>query len=688
MNKSAFVMYGSLLATISFIILIIFPMSPFMLDLAIVISMAIAVLVYMKATSVNSWYEFKTFPSLLLFIFVFRISLNVATTRKILTDGDPGQVIEEFGSFVIGSNLFVGFVVFIILVVFQFIIANGASRTAEVTARFALDGLPGKQMTIDTEVSQKNISPEEGQRRRKMLRMETDFYGAMDGAGKFIKGDVIFGIAAVVVNLLFGLIIGVAVQGMDIGAAANKYLMLTIGDGISNQIASLLIALATGIMLVSVSDEEEEIPLPQGIYFEITKSGIILNALGILLVLVGLFSKLPLVPFVSIGLFMIILGVLSTRRMLQKETKEKEDRLKELENMEQTDNEINKNMNLKKANHPIVVKLGIDLVPLIKNSKEGSREKVEMVRRSLTEELGVQIPLIKVVDNSFLHEEEYAIEIKNAKVAGGNLKSDRVFALKTPLVYKELEAEPGVEPVFLEEGYWIEEDMIETAEVEHYRITDPLNMLIYHLKEVVKDNIHELIQRSQVKKLLDSLEEEHDVLLEEIRDKEVDLSLIQSVIQKLLKEKISIQDLPTIVEAIIDGNTLFKGQVDLVTGLVRERISKYICENMKDEDGKIHVFTLEPNFETEIKVENNYDGFHINLNFNAISDLLGKAEEGLNKSVKLGIEPVLLVGRTDLRFALARLFQSYKLNIPILATNELTQGVIVERLGILERGEE
>ncbi len=428
--------YFSIFLAASFVVALLIPLPPFILDIVIVFLLSMSVLIYMRATSINEWDELKSFPTMLLLIGIFRVSINVSTTRAILTDGNAGHVIEEFGQFVIGGNLLIGIVIFIVLIIFQFIVANGASRTAEVAARFTLDSLPGKQMSIDADLNQRIISEKDAQAKRKKLNMETEFYGAMDGAGKFIKGDVIFGIVILFVNIIFGLIVGMMQQGMSFADAALHYTQLTVGDGIVNQIGSLMLAISTGIIVTRVFDGSPD-TVTEGIFKELLAHEVVVYALGGLFIAMGIFTPLPFLPFALVGGTIIFLGIRNKKRI----KKEKEDELqKELEMIQGEDEQLQQvedSFGVFTDKYPIIVELGLDLAALVKQKINGetARDKVVLMRKSIITDLGINVPGINFKDNtSFRPRGRYIIRIKGAKAAEGVLKSGYLLALKTPNV--------------------------------------------------------------------------------------------------------------------------------------------------------------------------------------------------------------------------------------------------------------
>lgn len=683
----------SLIIMISFLVAIIIPLAPFVIDMAIVLSMAIAIVVYMRASTIEEWDELKTFPTILLLTAIFRIALNISTTRKILHDGEPGTVIEAAGNYIVGSNVWVGFVVFIILIVVQFIIANGASRTAEVNARFTLDGMPMKQMSIDNDLNNGAIDQEEASERRKKLDMEVDFYGNMDGAGKFIKGDVIAGIILFLVNIIFGFIIGVVVQGMPMADAAYRYTILTIGDGLVNQISSLLLAVGAGVVMTRVYGGEKE-NVTQGIFSELTKSPIVIYVVGALFLFIAIFTELPFLPFALIGAFLFYIGYRKSAQLEKADNVVKQEELLKEQEMQSQENE---KVEVDTEIEPITLELGIALIPLAEDSeseKENLQDKIRIMRQVIAKELGVKIPQIHVVDNSALDPyEKYRIRIKDSVIAEGVLRMNKVLALKTPYVVNEdLNGEPTKDPIFGEDAFWISQEDANEAKDSGYMVYDTLSILSTHLNEIVRKNLFTLLQRQEVRDLLDQVGQKHKVLIDEIEKEEISLSLIQRVLQNLLRESLSIRDLPTILESLIDGYPIVEGnfdaqknnKIDELTGIVRERISKYICEKNKNNDGKLHVILLNEEIERSVQTAPRYDGYYLLMNIIEERKLIGSLIQQVQRAQMAEIEPILFTSRVDLRFALARLVQKYNIPINVLSANELVSDVMVEQLGIVE----
>ncbi len=671
--------YFPIMLAISFVIALLMPLPGWMLDMLVVLILGVSVWVYMNATRINEWNEMKTFPSILLFVGIFRVSVNISTTRNILTEGQPGHVIEQFGNFVIDGNLLVGAVMFIVLIIFQFIVANGSSRTAEVAARFTLDAMPGKQMAIDAATQAREITREEAEEERKLILMESDFYGAMDGASKFIKGDVIFGIAILFINVIFGLIVGIMQKGMTFADALHKYTLLTVGDGIVSQIGSLLIAIASGLVVTRVFDNSGK-TLPGSIYAELMSNGTVVYSLGGLFIAMGVFTQLPILPFVLMGSVVIYLGIQHQRKLAKEKSEKIAKELEEIKAKEQQEGveEVSNNVELGKKKELILLEIGLDLIPLISKS-EKAKNKIELMRKIIATQLGIRVPAISIKDNTSLKPKgKYVIKVKGAKVAEGILKSGHLLALKTPHTLSELNSEPTKDPIFNEEGYWIEEDMVSEARIENYQVLEPLGIMVTHLDMSIRKNLHEIMNRQQVKELVSTLEEEFPVLIEEIKEEKLSLSTIQTVLQNLLKEGISIQDLPSIIEGILDGKRIYSN-VDDIMAVVREKISKQLTEKAISQDGKVHAILFDE--EIELKAEiyaDGHKGYFLNWDIEFETRIVEQLAHAIRKVRLMDREPVLVVRRRDFRFGILKTLRRYNTDIQILCVDELEPDILIE----------
>ena len=679
-NKKTMMSAFSLLALLSFIVAIIVPLSGIVIDFAIVLSLAIAVTIYMRANTITDWKDLKTFPTLLLLTAIFRIALNISTTKRILLDGDPGTVIPAAGHYIVGGSIWVGLVVFIILIVVQFIIAGGASRTSEVSARFTLDKIPGKQMSIDADLQNGLIDEKEAQKRRKELDLEIEFYGNMDGAGKFIKGDVIAGIVLIIVNIVFGFIVGVLTQGMSAGEAALHFTILTIGDGLVNQLASLLITIAAGVVLTRLYDSDENVS--QVIFKELTHSPMVMYIVGAIFVLMGVLTEMPFLPFSVIGGLLIYIGY--TVQQKQKTEKEEEESMKRMQ-FEEEDKIHKDSIEVLTELEPITLEVGIRLTPLVDTKRKGETlsDKIALMRERVGQKLGVRIPKIHVVDNASLMSNEYQINIKDVPVAKAVIRPDKLIALKSGSVTRELES--GIttkDPVYGEDAIWIDEIDANTAVSYGYIVSDSLAILSLHLTEMIYQNIHELMSRQEVQNLLDNLSRKEKVLLDEIKKYDIGLSMIQKILCSLLKERISIRDLGTIMEAIIDGVNLFQN-IDDITSVVRERISRQICENNVDADGTLYTILLNEEINGLTKVQN-HTGYHFQISIEEEEALITGLEKKIDKAKEVGVEATIIANDSITRACLVKTLQKRDIQVPVMSAEEVISNIKFKKIGIAE----
>jgi len=679
-NKKTAVSAFSLLALLSFVVAIVIPLSGFMINMLITFSLALSITIYLRASTITDWKDLKTFPTILLLTAIFRISLNVSTTKTILLTGKPGEVIESAGNYIVGGNIWVGLVVLIILIVVQFIIANGASRTSEVAARFTLDKIPGKQMSIDADLQSGLIDEKEAKQRRNELDLEIEFYGNMDGAGKFIKGDVIAGIVLIVINIIFGFIMGILVQGMTMADAAYHFTILTIGDALVNQLAALLITIASGIVLTRVYDGDENVS--EVIFKELTSNPVVLYIVGGIFIAMGLFTQMPFLPFFVVGAIAIYIAFrIQQRQQMAKEEAEamKRMRFEEEEKVHKESIEVLTDL------EPITLEVGIRLIPLVDVQQKGETlaDKITLMRERLGLKLGVRIPKIHILDNPSLMSNEYQINIKGVCVAKASIRPDKVLAIKEGAVTKDLDSGiPTKDPVFGADAVWIDEGDVNKAKSLGYIVNDALAVLSLHLTEMIYKNIHELMSRQEVQNLLDNLAKKDKVLMDEIKKFNVNLSLIQKVLANLLKERISIRDLSTIIESIIDAVNITEN-IDDITSIVRERISRQICENNVDKDGKLYAIFLSRDMEELDKYEN-HNGYHLNLSMKDEQALMLGLKEQIDKAQMAGVEPTIISNNTKIRAGLVKLLHKYEVQNPVMTSDELVTGVKIKKIGIAE----
>lgn len=687
-----------MVALLSFLIAMIVPLPSFMIDVFIIISAGLALLVFLRATSIDDWSQMKTFPTILLMAAIFRIALSIATTRKILSDGEAGQVIKSSGEFIASGNIFVGFIIFLILFVVQFIVVSqGTTRLAEVRARFTLDGLPMKQMSIDNDLNNGLITGEEAQKKRQRLDEQVDYYGNMDGAGKFVKGDVIASIILFFINIIFGFIIGVMVFNMELAEAVRHYTILTIGDGLVSQMCSLVMAIGAAIVMTRVYGEEKT-NLAQDVFKELSKNPAITDFVGTIFIIAGVagfITSLPVIPFLAIGALLFYVSYKQRKKLkVEEEEMKKEVAVKmerERAEMVQQDND--------EEEEQIVLELGVSLIPLVEYRGEKEpllQEKIKIMKKIIAKESGMEIPQIRLYDNSRLYPiNKYRIKIKGNVVGEGEIKMGKVLAMKTPIVFEEIEGEPTKDPVFQQEAIWIDASEASYAEDRGYMVNDAVTIIDVHLTEAITNNLHELLERQHVQDMVEKVGKRRKVLIEEINENKITYATIQKVLKNLLREKISIKNLPTILEAIIDGYRMTASNIesrkpkvfnveDEVTILVRERISKYICEKNKDENGTMYCIVVHPDLESKIAIANGNNGYTLAMRGEEKNELMAKIKSQIIRLEKSGMNPILIVNDPRIRIAMSRMMQNVDDNCSVISINEITEyGTKIENLGVV-----
>ncbi|BAB06157.1 flagellar biosynthesis protein FlhA [Halalkalibacterium halodurans] len=666
-----------LLSVILIVIMLIIPLPPAMLDFLIITNISLAILIILVAMNTKEPLQFSIFPTLLLLVTLFRLGLNVSTTRSILGNGEAGNVIDTFGNFVIGGNPLVGFVVFLILIIIQFIvITKGAERVSEVGARFTLDAMPGKQMSIDADLNAGMISDIEAKERREKIEKEADFYGAMDGASKFVKGDAIAGIVIVIINIIFGLVIGMMQMGMSLSDSANHFTLLTVGDGLVSQIPALIISTATGIIVTRAASDGN---LGQ----DITKQ--LLAYPKMLYVASGTILALGLLTPISLIVTSIIAGVLafggyhlSQGEQKQLAEEEKEEASDESEDLKSPESVVN----LLQID-PIEFEFGYGLIPLADTNQGGDLlDRVVMIRRQMALELGMVVPVIRIRDNIQLQPNEYTIKIKGNEVAKGELLLDHYMAMSPGVEDESVVGIETVEPAFGLPALWISEEMKEQAELSGYTVVDPPSVVSTHLTEVIKRHAHELIGRQETKQLVDHLKEAYPALVEEVTNT-LSIGEIQKVLTNLLKEHISIRNLPTIFETIADYGQMTK-DMDLLTEYVRQSLSRQISKQFAQQGEPLYVVTLSGMVEKMIAdgVQQTEHGNFVSIDPDQSQKIIEAAAQEADRLSQMGQPPVILCSPA-VRMYVRQLLERYLPQVPILSYNELEANVEVQSVGVV-----
>jgi flagellar biosynthesis protein FlhA len=669
----------SVLSSVILIVaMLIIPFPPWLLSVLIIINISLALLVLLTSMNMNEPLQFAIFPSLLLLLTLFRLGLNVSTTRSILSNGEAGDVVETFGTFVVGGNVLVGLVVFIILIIIQFVvITKGSERVSEVAARFTLDAMPGKQMSIDADLNAGIISEHDARDRREKVSREADFYGAMDGASKFVKGDAIAGIIIVMMNLIFGIIIGMTQQGLAIGEAATRYSLLTVGDGIVSQIPALLISTATGIVVTRAASDGN---LGKDIIDQLLAFPPMLYVSGATIFLLGLFTPINDILTIPVA---AVLGV--GGYMLSRAPKEEEEDLLEMEEEKEQDEMKSPESVVNLLNvDPIEFEFGYGLIPLADANQGGDLlDRVVMIRRQLAIELGLVIPVVRIRDNIQLQPNEYRLKIKGNEMARGELLLDHYLAMSPGVEDESIEGIDTVEPSFGLPAKWIGEDMKEQAEIFGYTVVDPPSVVSTHITEVIKNNAHELLGRQETKQLIDHLQESYPILVEEVTPNPLSVGEVQKVLAKLLKENVSIRNLPIIFETLADYGKM-STDTDLLAEYVRQALARQITSQYVDQGGVLKVITLSGRVEKLVAdaVQQTEHGNYLSMDPNDSQRVLEAVASQVEQLSLMEESPIVLCSPA-IRMYVRQLTERYFPQVPTLSYNELEANVEVQSLGLV-----
>lgn len=661
------------------ILMIIIPLPSFLLDILLVVNIALSVLILLMTLFSTNVLQLSIFPTLLLVTTLFRLGLNLSSTRLILGEGYAGNIIESFGNFVVGGNYVLGVIIFLIIIIIQFVvITNGSGRVSEVSARFTLDAMPGKQMSIDADLNSGMIDEKTARRRRRELQQEADFYGSMDGASKFVKGDAIAGIIVTAVNIFAGIIMGVMMLDMDFGEAAQTYIRLTIGDGLVSQIPALLISTASGI-LVTRADSDDSVASLAGQQLTAIPKAIMIT--GVVLFILGIMPGLPTLSFFSLGVGCVLIGM----TLKKGEEKEKTESISEDLAVEETavTNEVEDVSELLNI-EALEVEIGYGLIPLADESSGGDLlQRISSIRRQCAIDMGIIVQPIRIRDNLQLEPNQYCIKIKGNRVATYTLMPTMILCMDPMGLGLELEGIKAIEPSFGLEALWISKDKIEEAELRGYTIVDPSTILVTHLLEIVKDKSHELMGREEVKAIMDATKEKYSVIVDELIPDIMTLGEVQKVLQNLLREKVAIKDRVTILETLAD-NAINTKDIELLTEYVRMALNKGICEAFIDDENTITVATLSNEVERLIannlqkSVNGTYpavDPDNTNRIFNSIKEITESIAFANNR-------PVILVS-PKIRAPFRKLVEMVFPNVAILSLNEIPNDVQIRAQAVV-----
>ena len=660
------------------ILCLIIPVPLFLLDLLFALNIALSMIILFNALFSKEPLDMSAFPTLLLLTTLFRLSLNVSSTRNILLKADAGNVVDTFGNFVGGGNLVVGAIVFFVLVIMQLLVINkGSERVSEVTARFTLDAMPGKQMAIDADLNTGAITDEEAKERREKIQQESAFFGSMDGATKYVKGDATAGLVITVLNFVGGIAIGVLMNGMDINAAVQRYSILTIGDGLVSQIPSLMISLSTGILVTKGSKEADVGNILRRQLFSTPK---VLNIVGIALIGLGLFTPLNMLVFCAYGIMFLLTARMIANQLEMTETDEA------VSEEEESAEEIRRPENVSSLLQVDAIELefGYGIIPLADVNQGGDLlDRVVMIRRQIALELGCVVPMIRLRDNIQLNPNQYLIKIKGVPVSEGEILFDHYMAMNPGYVEEEISGIPTFEPSYHLPAIWITESQRERAESLGYTVVDPPSIIATHLMEIIRSHLDELLTRQDVHNLIENVKEANETLVSELVPKLLNVGEIQKVLQNLLAEGISIRDLVTIFETLADYAPTTH-DTDVLTEYVRQSLKRAISNQYFNNNETTSVVTLDPNVEQVImdSVKQTEQGAYLALDPDYTNRLMTSLREETDKLEELGRTPIIITSPI-VRMYLKKLTQEQFRNLRVLSYNEIDSDVELQSVGMV-----
>ncbi|MGI2293059.1 flagellar biosynthesis protein FlhA [Paenibacillus sp. GXUN7292] len=666
-----------ILGIIGIVLMMIIPIPLLLIDILLILNISIALMILLVAMNTREALDFSIFPAILLITTLFRLALSVSTTRSILSRAEAGDVIQTFGGWVGGGEVVVGFIVFLILVVVQFIvITKGSERVAEVAARFTLDAMPGKQMSIDADLNSGLINEQQARERRSKIERESDFYGAMDGASKFVKGDAIASIIIVIINLIGGFIIGMSIHNLSFTESLAKFSILTIGDGLVTQIPALLISTAAGLIVTRAASEGN---LAEDVTSQLFKYPKMLYiAAGTVAMLgltpIGILKTWPFAIVIAVGAYIMQKSL--HKKQAQEELLVEEQQIEEVRSPESV-------ISLLQVD-PIEFEFGYGLIPLADTQQGGDLlDRIIMIRRQCALDLGLVVPVIRIRDNIQLKPNEYVIKIKSNMVARGDLLLNHYLAMSPGFEDDSVIGIETTEPAFGLPAIWIDEGMKERAELSGYTVVDPPSVVATHLTEIIKRHAHELIGRQETKMLVENVRETYPALVDELIPNILTIGDIQKVLAKLLREKVSIRDLVTIFETLADHGQYTKDP-DVLTEYVRQSLSRQITQQFAPSGETLRVITVGPQLEKKIaeSVQQTDHGSYIAMDPVTTQSMYQMMNEQVNRQIQSGHQPVILASPT-IRMYLRQLLERTMQEIPVLSYSELEPSVEVQSVGVV-----
>lgn len=688
--------------------IIIVPLPSGLLDVLLTISMALGVLILLISLYVPKPTDLTTFPTLILILTLFRLSLNIATTRMILSHGHEGpqavsSIITSFGDFVVGGNFVIGIIVFSILVLINFmVITKGSTRVAEVAARFTLDSMPGKQMAVDADLNAGLIDDAEAKQRRAEILQDANFYGAMDGSSKFVKGDAVAGIVITLINIIGGFLIGVFQHDMTVSDSASTFTLLTIGDGLVGQIPALIISTATGIMITRSSGEGDN--FAEGTINQMIGNSKILMIVGFIMILFALVPGLPTASMGFVGILFALLGwsiykfekgeltILDVSKILSPRDQEQQEREEAAAKPEKSNEEIAKEEETALEDilkvEMLELTLGYQLIRLADHSQGGDLlERIRSMRRKIASDFGFLMPQVRIRDNLHLQPEQYQILLKGISIGEGNIKPDKFLAMDSGMATGEIEGEPTKEPAFGLDAIWILPDQKEDAIINGYTVVDPATVISTHMSELVKRNAEDLLTRQEVQTLIEKIKTDFPVIVDDVQ-KVASIGLIQRILKALLHEKIPLKDMLTILETIADIAEFTKN-VDIITEQVRSKLSRIITQMYASEDGVIRLLTFDTSSEQlMLEKSQEQDGVrNLLLSVGEINQLIQATSAKAHELLQKGVSPVVIIVDPQLRRGVAEIFERFSLDVVTLSHAEIDSSATFEVMGSISIGQ-
>jgi len=698
---------GVVLFVMSILAIIIVPLPSAILDVLLTVSMAMAVLILLISLYVPKPTDLTTFPTLILILTLFRLSLNVATTRMILSHGHEGEgavsdIITSFGDFVVGGNFVIGIIVFSILVLINFmVITKGSTRVAEVAARFTLDSMPGKQMAVDADLNAGLIDDAEAKQRRAEILQDANFYGAMDGSSKFVKGDAVAGIIITMINIIGGFLIGVFQHDMSVGDSASTFTLLTIGDGLVGQIPALIMSTATGIMITRSSGDKDD-NFAEGAINQMMGNAKIMMIVGFIMILFAMVPGLPTASMGLVGILFAILGwsiskyekgelsILNVEKILTAKDKEKQREqeqgaMKPQKSNEEIAKEEEKALEDILKVEMLELTLGYQLIRLADNTQGGDLlERIRSMRRKIASDFGFLMPQVRIRDNLHLGPQQYQILLKGVSIGEGNIMPDKFLAMDSGMATGEVKGEATKEPAFGLDAIWISPDQKEDAIINGYTVVDPATVISTHMSELVKRNAEDLLTRQEVNTLINKIKVDFPVIVDDVL-KVAPIGLVQRILKTLLHEKIPLKDMLSILETIADIAEYTKN-VDFITEQVRAKLSRIITQMYSSEDGVIRLLTFDTNSEQMmLEKSQEKDGVrNLLLNVSEINALIQATSTKAAELLQKGVSPVVIIVDPQLRRAVAEIFERFSLDVVTLSHAEIDSSATFEVMGSIK----